>query len=109
MAPWRWCIFAVEKAEADMKTLTHHKINTRQALPPLPPLPKVPPLPLPLPLPRDGRFPIVRFLQSVMKALGSLFRPGSDPIHLNRHLRRDAGVDELELERRRVLRAPLIR
>ena len=103
-----------------MKTLTHHKINTRQALPPLPPLPKVPPLPRvslplpllplpPLPLPRDGRFPNVLSLQSVMKALGSLFRPGADPIHLNRHLRRDAGVDELELERRRVLRAPLIR
>jgi hypothetical protein len=44
-----------------------------------------------------------------LKALGRLFQPKFDYDRLTPRLRRDAGVDELELERTRAARVPLIR
>jgi len=42
-------------------------------------------------------------------ALSGAFRIHDDPDRLPARLRRDAGIDELAIERRRVARAPLIR
>ena len=43
------------------------------------------------------------------KMIERLFQPSSDLHDLNVHLRRDAGIDENELEWEAVRRAPLIR
>ena len=43
------------------------------------------------------------------KALEGLFQPHPDPGRLNARLRRDVGMDELELERDSVVKAPWIR
>ena len=37
------------------------------------------------------------------------FAPSFDPSQLNARLRRDAGIDEIEVERRKAVLAPLIR
>ena len=44
-----------------------------------------------------------------VKAVTSVFQPRCNLNHLSQHLRRDAGIDELELERNTIARAPLIR
>ena len=44
-----------------------------------------------------------------LAALGGVFRIRDDPDRLPARLRRDAGLDELEIERRCIARAPLIR
>jgi hypothetical protein len=44
-----------------------------------------------------------------VKVARYVFQPRYDPSHLSQHLRRDAGIDELELERETIARAPLIR
>jgi hypothetical protein len=43
------------------------------------------------------------------KLFGWLLQPGSDLQYLNAHLRRDAGIDEIELEQDAIRKAPLIR
>ena len=43
------------------------------------------------------------------KILGYLFQPSGDLQYLNAHLLRDAGIDEIELEREAARTAPLIR
>ena len=42
-------------------------------------------------------------------AIKRVFRMHNDPDRLPARLRRDAGMDELAIERRRIARAPLIR
>ena len=49
------------------------------------------------------------FVTLWMNAVRGAFRPRCDLNHLNRHLRRDAGIDELQLEQITIARAPLIR
>lgn len=44
-----------------------------------------------------------------LAALTPLTKPDDDLGLLSARLRRDAGIDELEIERKRVIRAPLIR
>lgn len=44
-----------------------------------------------------------------VKLLGWLFQPGGELQYLNAHLRRDAGIDEIDVEREAIRRAPLIR
>jgi len=54
----------------------------------------------------------LRVVARAKKALASLsgvFRTRDDPVRLPARLRRDAGLDELDIERRRFGRAPLIR
>lgn len=41
--------------------------------------------------------------------LGGLFQSGDEILYLNAHLRRDAGIDEIDVEREKIRRAPLIR
>ena len=48
-------------------------------------------------------------VRKCVKALRSLFQPRCDLNHISQHLRSDAGIDELELERDTIARAPLIR
>jgi hypothetical protein len=44
-----------------------------------------------------------------LAALSGVFRIRDDPDRLPARLRRDAGLDELDIERRRIATAPLIR
>lgn len=48
-------------------------------------------------------------LKNCSVAIYSLFQTGNDPTRLTARLRRDAGIDELEIERKRLVKAPLIR
>ena len=45
----------------------------------------------------------------VRKILRSDYVHRNDTLHLNARLRRDAGIDEIELERKKLEQAPLIR
>ena len=47
--------------------------------------------------------------RSIVRKIGLLLKPPFDPTHLSANLRRDAGLDDTGLERRKVARAPLIR
>ena len=47
--------------------------------------------------------------ENYLSALKLLLQPPSDLGHLTARLRRDAGIDELEVERKEVAGAPLIR
>ncbi len=49
------------------------------------------------------------FGHHALEALKALFRPQFDPTGLSARLRRDAGIDECELERTKAANAPLIR
>jgi len=60
-------------------------------------------------LPAEFSFTSSLLVQKCIKAFSFAFRPSCDLIHLNPHLRRDAGIDELGLERLTIVRAPLIR
>ncbi|MGI9351770.1 MAG: hypothetical protein ACR2O3_09425 [Rhizobiaceae bacterium] len=52
---------------------------------------------------------IVEQIHKHLKELKRLFRSRHDLNYLNPHLRRDAGIDELELERQKIAASPLIR
>ena len=59
-------------------------------------------------------FTLFRFKSSALlplwvNAFKGRFLPRCDLNHLNHHLRRDAGIDELQLEQTTISRAPLIR
>ena len=73
-----------------MKTISYRKVEALETLP--------------------AEFSFTRSLlvQTCIKAFSCAFRPRCDLIHLNQHLRRDAGIDELELERLTIVRASLI-
>ena len=43
------------------------------------------------------------------RLLGWLLQPGDEILYLNTHLRRDAGIDEIDVEREKIRGAPLIR
>lgn len=47
--------------------------------------------------------------EKYLTTLAQLIKPDNDLGLLSARLRRDAGIDELEIERKRVIRAPLIR
>ncbi|HUV64239.1 MAG TPA: hypothetical protein VMW24_10095 [Sedimentisphaerales bacterium] len=48
-------------------------------------------------------------VQRCIKTITGMFRSRFDLNYLNSHLRRDTRIDELELERKRIVNAPLIR
>ena len=48
-------------------------------------------------------------VKKYLTALKPLFQKRNDPSRLTARLRRDAGIDELDLERKKLARAPLIR
>ena len=50
-----------------------------------------------------------RLVQWCKTALRFAIPQNGDLLHLNPHLRRDAGIDELEIERMKAISAPLIR
>jgi len=54
-------------------------------------------------------FSRLKLMQMLRLALRWRLRRNTDLVYLNRHLRRDAGIDELDLERMAIARAPLIR
>lgn len=47
--------------------------------------------------------------KKLQKTLARILKPNFEVMHLNDHLRRDAGIDEHELERMRIAGSPLIR
>ena len=52
-----------------------------------------------------GRFSL---LEKCLAAINLSFQSRNDPTRLTARIRRDAGIDELEIERRKLARAPLI-
>ena len=54
----------------------------------------------------SGLFSLVK---KCFATINQLIESRNDPTHLTARLLRDAGIDELEIERRKVARAPLIR
>ncbi|WP_299668717.1 hypothetical protein [uncultured Ruegeria sp.] len=53
-----------------------------------------------------GRFDLKTKLLGILKPS---IQTGRDPVHLTRRLLRDAGIDELDIERKKLMRASLIR
>ncbi|WP_282152786.1 hypothetical protein [Ruegeria atlantica] len=53
-----------------------------------------------------GRFDLMGWLLGFLKPS---IQTGRDPVHLTHRLLRDAGIDELEIERKKIMSAPLIR
>lgn len=51
----------------------------------------------------------IGLLEKCLAAIIPSFQSLNDPTHLTARMRRDAGIDELEIERKKLARAPLIR
>ncbi|MCG6903450.1 MAG: hypothetical protein LJE68_12290 [Rhodobacter sp.] len=64
---------------------------------------------LPETLSARGKFKSIRYVGALLSSIIWPFGPRPDLNRLNTRLLRDAGLDEHELERARLARAPLIR